>query len=754
MPARQGAETSYADSTYYDKYSLKPYNPDSLYQKNSGYAIHDQMREDDQISSVLGLKKLITLNADYDIECEDDDVRNFLFDCFDKYIDGTFRSKLYEILSCMDYGFSITEKIASVIETKDGNRIVFNKLKTRAPHTFEIHTDDFGNTTEIMQHTGKKGDISLDPKKFILYSYNSEFDNPYGKTLFNKGVYRAWWSKDAIIKFWNMYLERFGMPLTVGTIPKSASTEDKDRFKTALGSIQSRTALTVPEGFLVDLKKASETPGEFEKAIDKYNTMMARSMLVPDLLGFSGSETGGGSFALGKEQFNIFYTGIEYDRQNLANIIQRELVNPLVSWNFGSKVEAYFCWKQVDSDKKLNDMKLWIEAVKTGKVPVKGDHVNWFLSGVGAPEIDQDELDIIDDQKDAMRENLSGVVGANNAQAQPEGEAQDKTQETIEENKEQIQEKEEPEKSDDSQAEKQMCECGHEHTYQEINDISLDSLSQYEKKADFSKIIKETDNIEAKYKELLGNIFKTSINALVDEIRTRKIIEKKRIDSINKLNLKYQPQIKKIVKDMMSESVVLGETTAPIPNKYKKYDLVDVTSQLNDDDIATWIDNYAFYVSDMEAGFILGKVKPILMSAIQKGLGTAETVKLINDALIGYDIKTTETGGSARIDIIVRTNVNKAYNQALVKDFARIQEYIQAYQISAIMDKRTSATCQALNHKIIKANQLSYYTPPFHFRCRTTLVPIFIDEEPVDWNSPEAQLPATDQAEGGFLELK
>jgi hypothetical protein len=62
------------DSYLYDQYNIDKYNPDKLYQKRGSYELFDQMREDDQISALLNLKKYIILSSGWEIQSEDDEV--------------------------------------------------------------------------------------------------------------------------------------------------------------------------------------------------------------------------------------------------------------------------------------------------------------------------------------------------------------------------------------------------------------------------------------------------------------------------------------------------------------------------------------------------------------------------------------------------------------------------------------------------------------------------------------------------------
>ena len=117
--------------------------------------------------------------------------------------DPDFGDAMTNMLTHLDYGFSISEPVFDIVERPDGLRAWLIKLKTRAPHTFTIHTDDYGNVTDIEQdHAG--GQNHLDPKGLILMIHQVEFGIPYG-TSDLQSAYRAWFSKDIVVKFWNIY---------------------------------------------------------------------------------------------------------------------------------------------------------------------------------------------------------------------------------------------------------------------------------------------------------------------------------------------------------------------------------------------------------------------------------------------------------------------------------------------------------------------------------------------------------------------
>jgi len=722
-------ETSRADSSLYEPYILRPYNPDDLYQKKGDYSLFDEMREDDQINALLTLKKLMIL-GDWEISCDNADVKEFLEWNLLEAIDEMFDRKLFNILSAMDYGFSVTEKIFSYEETKKwGKKYILKSLKTRAPHTFEFPQDDKGNITDIFQDTSNGKDIRLNPQKFIHYIYQKEFDNPYGKSEMNKGVYRAWYSKNAIIKFWNIYLERFGMPTVVGTYPKTA-TKDKSDFQKVLKNIQAKTSITKPEDFIVELlESAQKGEGEFESAIDKYNTMIARKMLVPDLMGFSGAKTGGGSYSLGQEQFGIFYVVTNQEKGYVSRIINREIINPLVEWNFGVGIEAAFKFVRVNEEKKASQQKAFIDATKTGKVPTTTEQWNHYLQSIEYPNLEENAIEnkVLEDEKKKDEENK-----------RKEDMLKTKLQQPVNGINPQVQPKINP-KEIDKKEEKKKLTKEYANYYRE--------LTVYEKDVNFAKIDSELTDINDEYYQILGKLYNLTVNALVDDIKRQKIITRKRLDKINKLELKHQDKIQKVITKMMVDGAKIGKESASVElqkNLTKEY-LIEEGTALNNNEAAEWLKEFAFYVTNNEAETILRLSKPILMEAIRNGSGTRDTMRMVDDALKGYDL----TVDANRIETMVRTTTAKAFNESRVQEFNKVKDKIPAYQYSAILDGRTSAICTSLDKKIFKQSEMQYYNPPIHFNCRSLLVPVYEDEE----FDISTDIPPTTQVAGDFLKL-
>lgn len=82
-------------------------------------------------------------------------------------------------------------------------------------------------------------------------------------------------------------------------------------------------------------------------------------------------------------------------------------------------------------------------------------------------------------------------------------------------------------------------------------------------------------------------------------------------------------------------------------------------------------------------------------------------------------------------EAMVRTAVNHTSNEAFRLTFS--ENKVEKYQISAVLDSRTSKTCAGLDGKIFSMDDPNRLIPPFHPNCRTIIVPV-LDNEPFESN--------------------
>ena len=98
-----------------------------------------------------------------------------------------------------------------------------------------------------------------------------------------------------------------------------------------------------------------------------------------------------------------------------------------------------------------------------------------------------------------------------------------------------------------------------------------------------------------------------------------------------------------------------------------------------------------------------------------------------------------------QIRTMVRTSVNQVANAASQAVYSQNQEITKRYRYIATLDSRTSAICRALDGRTFKYNEGP--TPPQHFNCRSTTVPI-VDYRGLKIPPPE---PGKRRSSGGLV---
>ena len=137
----------------------------------------------------------------------------------------------------------------------------------------------------------------------------------------------------------------------------------------------------------------------------------------------------------------------------------------------------------------------------------------------------------------------------------------------------------------------------------------------------------------------------------------------------------------------------------------------------------------AFTVALLTGLDAIERVKEKLLKALEEG----KTLKEFIEEL-GQD-EVIEKAGFAKTnpwywETVFRTNLHSAYNAGRLEQIQRLGKKVKYLKFIAIDDDRTTKICRSLNGTVRPADD-SFWSgkiPPLHFRCRSTVVPIFKGE--------------------------
>lgn len=673
------AEQTYLKSGYVpDSYKM-PYNPDDLYQKKGDYSIYHDMINDDQISICLNLKKDLVLGSGYSLVPSEDgqeEICKELYESLEGDSDISFLDKCRELLDSYDVGFSLSEKLFKIRE--DG-KLAFQNSLTRHPNSWLIYQDDKGKITKYEQQT-VNGGIEINPKSLIHYVNNGKYQNPYGLSDL-RAAYNAWFVKRQIVRYLGIFLESVAKPIPVGKYDVNAPAGTADDLLDVLKKFQVKTAIVLPKEVEVDFLEAKSNGEAFHKAINIFNMFIGRALFIPDLLGMSGSETSGGSLALGKEQMNIFFMHINRRRATLEKIIQNHWIKPICLYNYGDIPAPKFKLNPLDDAAAVELAKVWLELVKAKVAKPTEQEINHFRKLVKFPEGDVELIE------------PAPAFGA--------PKFDDKGKPLPPEPKDLV---------DDKEIEQEIELKKQEKNFAKVYKLPKGS---YHKKVDFKAIENKLNDYDASIMNETMPIVKKMYADLYEQLKRKNIINNQDISKVDSINLKYKGELKKVLKQSFMS--IYKDAQIQAAHELNKSDFALPTTS---DEFLDLLEKESFaFVGDWEYN-IKKKTRVDLAAAIKDG----KPLSTIVDVLDNDGKKLSEVA----LERYARTKHTEVLNRGR-HEYFQDSGVVAAYQYSAILDDRTSDICAGLDGKIFESG--SEPVPPLHFNCRSVLVPITKYEE-------------------------
>ena len=226
---------------------------------------------------------------------------------------------------------------------------VIDAILDKDPERFIIKPDG----VYLKRHWADMDGDKMPPRKFWVAAYQPEYGNPYGTSLFQEVHWYAWFKRNGF-KFWLVFLEKFGMPTVKGTIPAGFSDDAEiQRVREVLDSIQSRTSITIPAGFEIELLEASKTGAAgYETLIAVCNREISKAILGQTLTTQEGASSG--SYALGKVHNDVRGDILIADGAWFDAAFNFGPAAWLIDYNFGQTARYPYLETQTQPEEDLN----------------------------------------------------------------------------------------------------------------------------------------------------------------------------------------------------------------------------------------------------------------------------------------------------------------------------------------------------------------------------------------------------------------
>lgn len=720
-PAPNTTEIGFADSVLYGARDFQKFNPDALI-ANKGYQVYRKMMLDDQVKAVTEFKRAAVISRGYyfDVDVDDEtgdpieeqqEMSDFFYFVVDK-IKGSFTDKLLGVLSAMVSGFSITEKVYQPIEYDDKPYWGIKDLKLKPFETFNggFKVDNYGNILELKQNAiGNEQEIPMD--KIIHFVHQPDIDAHYGESDL-RAAYRAYWSKDIAIKFQNIHLERHAGGFIHAKVEGSLNPTQQTNLENLLKNISARTGAMVPSSVTLGQFNPMRTDA-YDRAIAQHDKSIAKSILVPNLLGLS-EQGNTGSYSQSITQLTAFFWILDMIANRLAESLNEQVFLQLALWNFGTYKFPRFTFEPISESQKEVIAKAWGELMSKGAVTKTDSDEDWIRRLIGAPEKIEEEIiepELPESPVDAVE---------------------------IPDNEDWIDEKPE------DQQEYIRKEMEEKPWLRRMNFARLEKTWN-KKDSDFLNgmvgVMSElTVNIENQIKKLFGTRSGANVN----------LTELKNITQPKAINGRLRKTIKDNLQDITDLNYKIAMKEVPKP-KLRKFKIGDPRIGMDKTKIEKSLSSKALKIADTIFYRTFDALDRVLENAIKYDKTLKQTVDSIwDDTDLSTYLPQIDAAGRAvnvpaRLENIARTNTASAVNDARQSLFGNeeFKGFIVAYEYSAVLDDRTTPICEELHGKILK--DFGNYSPPNHYQCRSVLVPVTVID---DWDGKESSKPKLEPHKG------
>lgn len=229
-------------------------------------------------------------------------------------------------------GYKIFEK---VWEYREG-KVWLKKLAYRSTLCTKFTYDKHGEIDGAHQEVNTPEVVNVDfPLEKIAYFMNNSEENPY---LGDSDFYPVFYHYDKKHKLYaiaHLAYQLTAIPIKIGYHPGNISKDSLEAFRDNLKNLGTTVSMTVTDTCKIEAFEGKRNLGEYLTMIQHHDSMMSRAFLVQFMN--LGQEGRGGSFALSKDQSNLFLMSLMSLLNEIADVFNRQVIPQLIDWNFGTK---------------------------------------------------------------------------------------------------------------------------------------------------------------------------------------------------------------------------------------------------------------------------------------------------------------------------------------------------------------------------------------------------------------------------------
>lgn len=310
------------------------------------YRIYDEVLRDDQVAATLQQRRLAVISREWEVRPGGDRRRDKQAA---EFIEQTLRHIRWDAVSDrMLYGVFYGYAVGECLWRRDGHQIVLDALKVRDRRRFGFRPQ--GDL--VLKTTTKPDGEELPVRKFWHFATGASHDDePYGLGLAHWLYWPVLFKRNGI-KFWLIFLEKFGMPTGVGTFPANATPDERAKLLAAVQAIQADSGVIIPEGMALELLEAARSG-----TVD-YGALCARmdAAISKVVLGHSASaDSTPGRLGGEDNAMDVRQDLVKADADLVCDSANRSWVRWLIDWNFPGAAYPEI-WRRIEDEPDLKPL--------------------------------------------------------------------------------------------------------------------------------------------------------------------------------------------------------------------------------------------------------------------------------------------------------------------------------------------------------------------------------------------------------------
>lgn len=342
---------------YLDPLAIVQSTDSVLQTRGSGdYKVYAEVLRDDQVIACFGQRRLAVLSKDWHIETGGSSRA-------DKAAAAYMKEQLENVgwdraTGMMLYGIHYGFAVAEGMYARDGSTIALDALKVRNRRRFGF---DGAGRLRMKTQDNPKGELMPDRKFWAFSTGADNDDDPYGIGL-GHWLYWPTFFKRNGLKYWLLFLEKFGQPTAKGTYGPNANPEERQKLLQALAAISTDSGISIPQGMEIELIEAARSgTADYVALYDRMDAAIAKV-----ILGQTASTQGTpGKLGNDELQSDVRIDLIKADADLICESFNRGMGKWLTEWNFPGAIPPRVyrkvepdedTAKRAERDKKVYDI--------------------------------------------------------------------------------------------------------------------------------------------------------------------------------------------------------------------------------------------------------------------------------------------------------------------------------------------------------------------------------------------------------------